>query len=214
MIGKIIVATLIASTAGTASAATVVYDALIDLDPAQHIDSQGKLRVSLPGTLFQLNVGDAFQGSITFANGGRVTVFDSVETPVGSEWVLALFRATNGTVGQFSGALQFLGVQGDYTGPASIPTGGSGGAFAFSAFGNYTNSSFSFSGLSYSGIYNSGDATLFDPLDLTTPRGTVSISEAGAVPEPTTWAMMLIGFGAVGASMRRARQNVRLAYSG
>ena len=28
----------------------------------------------------------------------------------------------------------------------------------------------------------------------------------GAVPEPTTWAMMLIGFGAIGASMRRRRR--------
>ena len=28
----------------------------------------------------------------------------------------------------------------------------------------------------------------------------------GAVPEPATWAMMLIGFGAIGASMRRRRK--------
>jgi hypothetical protein len=29
----------------------------------------------------------------------------------------------------------------------------------------------------------------------------------GAVPEPGTWAMMLIGFGVVGAGMRRARRH-------
>jgi hypothetical protein len=28
----------------------------------------------------------------------------------------------------------------------------------------------------------------------------------GAVPEPATWAMMLIGFGGVGAAMRRSRK--------
>ncbi|MBA2466428.1 MAG: PEPxxWA-CTERM sorting domain-containing protein, partial [Sphingomonas sp.] len=28
----------------------------------------------------------------------------------------------------------------------------------------------------------------------------------GAVPEPATWAMMLIGFGATGAAMRRRRK--------
>ena len=31
---------------------------------------------------------------------------------------------------------------------------------------------------------------------------------AGAVPEPGTWAMMLIGFGAVGFAMRRRRRTL------
>lgn len=33
-----------------------------------------------------------------------------------------------------------------------------------------------------------------------------NITIAGAVPEPATWAMMLIGFGAVGAAMRRRKR--------
>lgn len=33
----------------------------------------------------------------------------------------------------------------------------------------------------------------------------------GAVPEPTTWAMMLIGFGAIGSTMRRRATTVRYA---
>lgn len=38
----------------------------------------------------------------------------------------------------------------------------------------------------------------------------LTIGEAGnGVPEPATWAMMIIGFGLVGASARRRRQNVR-----
>jgi hypothetical protein len=38
---------------------------------------------------------------------------------------------------------------------------------------------------------------------------TVTLFQTGstAVPEPGTWAMMLIGFGAVGVAMRRRRQN-------
>ena len=36
---------------------------------------------------------------------------------------------------------------------------------------------------------------------------------AGAVPEPSTWAMMLLGFGAVGFSMRRKKANRELAKS-
>lgn len=35
--------------------------------------------------------------------------------------------------------------------------------------------------------------------------GTLSFSNVAAVPEPGTWALMLVGFGAVGFSMRRRR---------
>lgn len=35
---------------------------------------------------------------------------------------------------------------------------------------------------------------------------TAEISVPGGVPEPATWAMMLLGFGAVGAAMRRKKQ--------
>ena len=37
--------------------------------------------------------------------------------------------------------------------------------------------------------------------------GTLSFGTA-AVPEPATWALMLLGFGALGVSMRRRRQGV------
>ena len=40
--------------------------------------------------------------------------------------------------------------------------------------------------------------------------GNVNVSPVGAVPEPATWAMMLLGFGAVGFAMRR-RQRPALA---
>lgn len=37
----------------------------------------------------------------------------------------------------------------------------------------------------------------------------LTLGEAGAVPEPATWAMMLLGFGAIGMTMRR--RNSRIA---
>ena len=38
--------------------------------------------------------------------------------------------------------------------------------------------------------------------------GSITIRQAAAVPEPATWAMMLVGFGAVGFAMRRRRRPV------
>ena len=44
-------------------------------------------------------------------------------------------------------------------------------------------------------------------------RLTISDEPIGAVPEPASWAMMLLGFAAVGGAMRR-RRRVRVSYSG
>lgn len=38
----------------------------------------------------------------------------------------------------------------------------------------------------------------------------VGVDSVGAVPEPSTWAMMLLGFGAVGFGMRRRKPNPRV----
>ena len=37
--------------------------------------------------------------------------------------------------------------------------------------------------------------------------GTVSFVLAGAVPEPTTWALMIVGFGGIGGLLRKRRQD-------
>lgn len=42
--------------------------------------------------------------------------------------------------------------------------------------------------------------------------GTLSISAASAVPEPTTWAMMILGFGLTGFQLRRRRTSKSLAF--
>ncbi len=73
---------------------------------------------------------------------------------------------------------------------------GQGAAFyfadgAFTNFGTYSNI-----------IFGSGQAATLR----------ISLAPTAAVPEPATWAMMLIGFGGIGAAMRRRRRTIaRLA---
>lgn len=62
-------------------------------------------------------------------------------------------------------------------------------------------------------VFGSGGAQLWSGiLDARGPGGavatsaTIDFANMGAVPEPATWAMMLIGLGGVGFSMRRARR--------
>ena len=98
----------------------------------------------------------------------------------------------------------------------TTPNCGGSGSYVLrtlEAFGNtYSANAF----VSAFGVGNGGGAgTSFsafaDNLALTTTAGTNSVnfaaaSIAGAVPEPGTWAMMLIGFGAMGVSLRRRRR--------
>jgi hypothetical protein len=50
----------------------------------------------------------------------------------------------------------------------------------------------------------SGSGTLYD-------ENGAHVEAAAAVPEPATWAMMIVGFGTIGASMRRRRLAIRFA---
>lgn len=43
--------------------------------------------------------------------------------------------------------------------------------------------------------------------------GVLSFRGAGAVPEPATWAMMIFGFGAIGATMRRRKSANRISFA-
>ena len=56
----------------------------------------------------------------------------------------------------------------------------------------------------------------FDLIDFNNNQaaGTLTISEVNAaVPEPGTWMLMILGFGAIGASLRSRKQNAKLSVS-
>ena len=62
--------------------------------------------------------------------------------------------------------------------------------------------------INYTFIYRT-NATTFKPGTFGMQEGSayqgVAFAPAGNVPEPAIWGMMLLGFGAVGAAMRRRR---------
>ena len=62
----------------------------------------------------------------------------------------------------------------------------------------------------------SGNASTPDIFNLdyrTTFRSATDVTIGGAVPEPATWAMMIAGFGMVGAGMRRRAPKVTVTYA-
>lgn len=67
-------------------------------------------------------------------------------------------------------------------------------------------------GLAYAGGYNSREYDGGNFVETTYDRGFQTAVDVGGVPEPSIWALMLVGFGGVGALMRRRHGNAaRLA---
>jgi hypothetical protein len=204
----------IALSAGVmpAAAATIDYSAIIDLDPSM-ITSYGSLEVSLPGDPISIAVGDTLQGTISFANHGRITLFDNLFLD-GYEAFSAYFSPNDYSTAFSEGTLEFLGVEGELLGPTILPSSQFYGAMGFGKTANLTNTLFSFTGVRFSITYvdrsipaDSPLSSQVTPARLTVPYGYFSISEGAAVPEPSTWAMMITGFGAVGTIARRSRRN-------
>ena len=135
-----------------------------------------------PGFFGTRNLGNSGSGSVFFATPDTATfTFDAPITAFGID---LRDVGTNGAT-NFSAIINGTSylLQSDYS---------SGVPFFF----GYTGSAFS--SVSFTGT-QVGDGVDFDDLAF----GASSIN--AAVPEPSTWAMMLIGFGAVGFSMRRRR---------
>ena len=101
-----------------------------------------------------------------------------------------------GTVSVFSGLSGSGTLLGSITGLLGDPN-----AFALQTI--------TFSGLGRSVTFVGQDATLgADDFNFTLAGG-----GGGGVPEPATWAMMLIGFGIVGGAMRGRKASIRVTYA-
>lgn len=161
----------------------------------------------------------------TFSNPGTPSTYNPME---GNSF--ALLRA--GTDGEATGLTQFFSMSagetikfavafagGDYhpfddSGFLSIfsfqdNTGTTLFSESIGSVGDYENTPWTFVSFtaSVSGLY-SVNASIQNNLDSLNP----SYLLIDAVPEPSTWLMMLFGFGAVGFAMRR-KQNVRVSFA-
>jgi hypothetical protein len=82
-----------------------------------------------------------------------------------------------------------------------------------SAMGPFTFDPLTFSQFDYAKVTLNGQAVHFDTMNPVTFTATLQGPTTGAVPEPASWAMLIAGFGAVGATMRHRRNSPRVAYS-
>lgn len=110
------------------------------------------------------------------------------------------FSVTTGAISQFYSTTGFGG-----TGSSGFPVNelatlsGPGSALAVDRF-------------TLSGFTTAGNFPEFFAIGELNVNGTAAIVN-GAVPEPATWAMMILGFGFVGGTMRTARRRQKLALS-
>jgi hypothetical protein len=184
--------------AGAAHAATVVVNHVFD--PANFtISNITGEALAVP---VMLGVGDTLDLTITFAGGVGVEV-------QGEDGLWALLGTDDdGAILQTDYSLSFLGASSNL-----IPTSGSQ-PNQFVHLGPYVGSSnyrtddqpIRFTGLRQIVTITSDDLGLprtYDNVALTRFSGTVTTFTPGAIPEPTTWALMIGGFGLAGATLRR-----------
>ena len=142
----------------------------------------GNAPVGSDGTV-ELTGGDSHSNTITFSQ--------AVLNPVMAIWSL----------GQNGGPAEF-----DFTIPFTIQGGG--------ASSQYGGSIITQTGTNVAGIEGNGVIQFSGPIksiSFTNPKSEYyygfTVGDAGAaVPEPASWAMMVLGFGSLGAVLRRRRQ--------
>lgn len=205
-IGTIIGASFAVASALPAQAATIVVNHVFD--PA-HVNLSFTDAEALANP-FTMEVGDTLDITMTFIGGQAVTLTNAPDL-----WLLAL--TDQSATLQTQGTLEFLGASANVVaGPIPLSQDN-----RFVHVGNYYTSNLfatdanpiSFTGLRQV-ITITGDdlgaPRTYSKVDLYT-AGTVGVG--GTVPEPATWAMLILGLGLVGATLRKRRVRVRYAFA-
>jgi len=218
LLGSLFGAALLATT-GSAAAGTKIVNLTLDLN-AQCITcddiasgpgfTQGPFSVDLA-------IGDTLDLTVDFLDDQQLTV-TNLRSIFPSIWTNAQYNNPSNITQ--SGMLSFLNSLGSviYTSPLISKTeplisrtdgGVHAGQFVDEDELPGLPSTFTFSSVRWLGTVDSYDGVI-TTRNYTSPGFYVGvertlISNSGAVPEPATWAMMIIGFGAAGSMIRRRK---------
>ena len=142
------------------------------------------------GDLTQLSATYTLDSGALAGGAPRFTLFDTSNNPANAAYIY--FTSPTST---------------DVNGSTIVECNGFGGCaynypgISFSSF----VSQYASTGLSY--VTLDVDAGYSSRQQITVSNFSLNGTTFGAVPEPTTWAMMLLGFGGIGLAMRRSRRH-------
>lgn len=152
--------------------------------------------------------------SVAAYSGDNYLIANGAPGPNVSVWSQMLTGLTVGQTYNFSAYITNVCCNGDFTGTNGTPfiVATDNGAFTVSgaagATGVWTQLTGSFVATSTSTMLNIfNDNSMASGNDF----GLDAISVTAAVPEPATWGLMILGFGAVGATLRRRSTKVAFA---
>ncbi|MDO9433000.1 MAG: PEPxxWA-CTERM sorting domain-containing protein [Phenylobacterium sp.] len=175
--------------AGFAEAATYIANRAIG-------GGNANISVTTDGTLGILKSANIVDWNITLTHGGDVFVLKGPVSGANSDHLVlgsALSATANDLLFDFSGSGLFL-IQAPYISSSQT-------FWCLQATGCFDTD-----GARAEGLLIGHDQT--NPVASQTYSGVQTIASLQtAVPEPATWAMMIIGFGAVGSMVRAARRN-------
>lgn len=131
-----------------------------------------------------------FNGTSSTVDSSATITLSNLDFTAGSTG----FNSGGTTTGSFTNSITIAGAAFTYVIPYSITIGSATDSITLLAT-TFSRGGFNFA--TNAVTLTSGGATA---------RGALTANVAAAVPEPGTWALMLLGFGAVGAAMRRQRR--------